>query len=205
MHAALAITRASRVIMCPTYYSDDRMLDVVFGQRQSGYLDELGRKLDPHVGVYWAGEEICAREFSPGHLARVAESLRRKPTLWDNDPVNDGLSMSCFTHLRGFTGRPGAIGAHVAAHALAREELASMLEEDLHALQDLGLNRLSDERQAALALPRREPFDGRRSGALAGRCHGGQLGRRGLMAKPDRYASKNNNPWRPPCFDFDLH
>ncbi len=186
VHAALDATRASRVVMCPTYYSDDTMLDVVFGARPAGYLDELGRRLDPRVAVYWTGEEICAREFSPGHLARVAESLRRKPTLWDNYPVNDGPQMSRFLHLRGFTGRPGAIGPHIAAHAInpalqphlslipaatlvasyrqgpayaymrafreaaravAGDELAPMLEEDLHALQDVGLDRLGDERQ----------------------------------------------------------
>ena len=185
VHAALATTRASRVVMCPTYYSDDKMLDVVFGERPAGYLDDLGRRLDPRVGVYWTGEEICAREFSAGHLARVAESLQRKPTLWDNYPVNDGPQMSRFLHLRGFTGRPSAIGPHIAAHAinpalqpqlslipaatlvtsyregpaygymrafreaarmLAGAELAAMLEEDLHALQDLGLDRLGDER-----------------------------------------------------------
>jgi hyaluronoglucosaminidase len=80
--------------MCPTYYSDDRMLDIVFGERPSGYLEELGRRLDPAVGVYWTGEEICCREFGCGHLARVAHALQRKPTLWDNYPVNDGPRMS---------------------------------------------------------------------------------------------------------------
>ncbi len=106
VHAAQAITRASRVLMCPTYYSDDRMLDVVFGQRPNGYLEDLGRRLEPTVRVYWTGEEICAREFSPGHLTRVADALRRKPTLWDNYPVNDGPRMSRFLHLRGVSGRP---------------------------------------------------------------------------------------------------
>jgi hypothetical protein len=118
VHTALANTRASRVLMCPTYYSDDRMLDVVFGARPRGYLEELGRRLDPRVHVYWTGEEICAREFSPGHLAVVAERLQRKPTLWDNYPVNDGPNMSRFLHLRAFTGRPAAIGPFVAAHAI---------------------------------------------------------------------------------------
>lgn len=185
VHTALATTRASRVLMCPTYYSDDRMLDIVFGERPTGYLDDLGRRLDPRVGVFWTGEEICAREFSAGHLVRVAESLRRKPTLWDNYPVNDGPQMSRFLHLRGFTGRPSEIGTRVAAHAInpalqphlnlipaatlvasyregpaygymrafreaarafAGAELAAMLEEDLHALQDLGIDRLGDER-----------------------------------------------------------
>ncbi|MCC2677127.1 MAG: hyaluronidase [Ramlibacter sp.] len=118
VHTALANTRATRILMCPTYYSDDRMLDVVFGKRPPGYLEELGQRLDPRVAVYWTGEEICAREFSAGHLARVAESLRRKPTLWDNYPVNDGPRMSRFLHLRAFTGRPAAIGPLVAAHAI---------------------------------------------------------------------------------------
>lgn len=118
VHTALAHTRASRVLVCPTYYSDDKMLDVVFGERPPGYLEDLGRRLDPRVGVYWTGEEICAREFSPGHLARVAEALLRKPTLWDNYPVNDGPRMSRFLHLRAFTGRPDSIAPHIAAHAI---------------------------------------------------------------------------------------
>lgn len=183
--AALSATRAGRVVMCPTYYSDDVMLDTVFGPRPAGYLDDLGRRLDPRVGVYWTGAEICTREFSAGHLARVAGSLRRRPILWDNYPVNDGPRMSRFLHLRGFTGRPASIGPLIAAHAinpalqpwltlipaatlaasyrdgpdycymrafraaaqsLAGEPLASMLEGDLHALQDLGLDPLGAER-----------------------------------------------------------
>jgi hyaluronoglucosaminidase len=186
VHDAMAHTRASRVLMCPTYYSDDRMLDVVFGERPVGYLEELGRRLDHRVGVYWTGEEICAREFGLGHLARVAEALGRKPTLWDNYPVNDGPLMSRFLHLRGFTGRPSSIGPYIAAHALnpalqphlslipaatlaasyregsdysymnafrvaARElagaELADMLEDDLHAVQDRGIDQLGDDRE----------------------------------------------------------
>lgn len=189
VHDALAVTRASRVVVCPTYYSDDRMLDVTFGERPSGYLEELGRRLDPSVGVYWTGEEICAREIGPACLARVTEALRRKPILWDNYPVNDGPRMSRFLHLRGFTGRPGTIGSSLAAHAinpalqphlslipaatlaasyregaaygymrafraaakaLAGDELAAMLEEDLHALQDLGIDQLGDDERERL-------------------------------------------------------
>ena len=186
VHAAMSVTRATRVLMCPTYYSDDRMLDAIFGQRPAGYLEDLGRRLDPRVGVYWTGEEICTREFRPGHLARVADALQRKPTLWDNYPVNDGPRMSRFLHLRAFTGRGSDIAAHVAAHAinpalqprlslvpaatlagsyregpaycymrafreasraLAGPDLAAMLEADLLALQDLGLDHLHAERE----------------------------------------------------------
>ena len=113
-----ARTTASRVIMCPSYYTDDAVLDRVFGQRPANYLEDLGRALDPAIEIMWTGEEVCAREVSPGHLARVGEQIGRKPFLWDNYPVNDGPRMSPHLHLRAFTGRPGAIGPHIAGHAV---------------------------------------------------------------------------------------
>ena len=109
---ALAHTRAGRVFMCPTHCADDRTLDVAFGERPAGYLQDLGRRLDARVGVCWTGEAICTREFSPRHPDGVTEALGRNPTLWDNFPVNDGPCRSRLLHLRGFTGRPSAIGAH---------------------------------------------------------------------------------------------
>ena len=112
-------TRASRLIVCPSYYSDDPVLDRVFGQRPPGYLADLGRRLDSAVAVMWTGEEVCAREISAGHLDRVADELRRPPFLWDNYPVNDGPRMSRHLHLRAFTGRPAsALAGRVAAHGI---------------------------------------------------------------------------------------
>jgi hypothetical protein len=185
VHDAMAVTHATRTVMCPTYYSEDGMLDTVFGERPAGYLEDLGRRLDPRVGVYWTGEEVCTREYRPGHLLRVAEALRRKPILWDNYPVNDGPRMSRFLHLRGFTGRTGEIVSCIAAHAInpalqphltlipaatlvasyvegteycymqafreaslamAGPELAAMLETDLLALQDEGIDHLHHDR-----------------------------------------------------------
>lgn len=117
-HFAASRTRASRVIVCPSYYTDDPVLDRVFGQRPAGYLERLGEALDPSLEIFWTGEEVCSREVSPGHLRRVADQLRRKPFLWDNYPVNDGQRMSQYLHLRAFTGRPAAIEAELAAHGV---------------------------------------------------------------------------------------
>lgn len=111
-------TRATRVLMCPSYYSDDPILDVAFGTRPEGYLRGLGRMLDPAIGMFWTGPEVCAREFTPGHLARVAETIGRRPFLWDNYPVNDGARMSQHLHLRAFTGRPAGIAPYVAGHGV---------------------------------------------------------------------------------------
>ncbi|MEJ0028052.1 MAG: beta-N-acetylglucosaminidase domain-containing protein [Rhizomicrobium sp.] len=118
IHWVQARTKATRTIMCPSYYTDDPVLDRFFGQRPDDYLEDLGRLLDGSVEIFWTGEEVCAREFSPGHLARVTAQLGRKPFLWDNYPVNDGARMSRFLHLRAFTGRPASIAAHLSAHAV---------------------------------------------------------------------------------------
>ena len=109
---------ASRLIVCPSYYTDDPVLDRAFGQRPANYLEDLGAGLDPAIQLMWTGEEVCSREFSPGHLARVAGQMRRKPFLWDNYPVNDGPRMSRHLHLRAFTGRPAGIAAHISGHAV---------------------------------------------------------------------------------------
>ncbi len=118
VHWARGRSAADRVLVCPTYYSDDPVLDRVFGARPAGYLERLGAALDPAVEVMWTGEEVVSRELSPGHLRRVGEQLGRRPFLWDNYPVNDGQRMSQYLHLRGFTGRPAAIAEHVSGHAV---------------------------------------------------------------------------------------
>ena len=118
VHFAAGRGIAERIFACPSYYSDDPILDVAFGQRPPFYLEQLGRKLDPAVHLFWTGPEVCAQEFTPGHLARVAGQLGRKPVLWDNYPVNDGARMSQHLHLRGFSGRPASIAPHIAAHGV---------------------------------------------------------------------------------------
>ena len=118
LHWIAARTRAERLIVCPTYYSDDPELDRFFGVRPMAYLEDLGAALDPAIDVFWTGPEVCSRELRAGHLARVAGQLRRKPLLWDNYPVNDGPRMSPFLHLRGFTGRSAAISDQIVGHAI---------------------------------------------------------------------------------------
>lgn len=91
---------ASTLMMCPTYYTDQTVLDRLFGQRPPGYLAELGRRLDPAVEVCWTGPKVVSPEYPADHLERVANELGRKPFIWDNYPVNDGPRMSRFLHLR---------------------------------------------------------------------------------------------------------
>jgi hyaluronoglucosaminidase len=106
------------LVMCPSYYTDDPVLDRVFGQRPPGYIEEIGRGIDPSIQIFWTGEEVCSREISAAHIDRVSEQLRRKPFLWDNYPVNDGERMSQFLHVRAFTGRSSLLGEHLVGHGM---------------------------------------------------------------------------------------
>ncbi|VVT08082.1 Hyaluronidase [Sphingomonas sp. EC-HK361] len=118
VHACEEHARGAQLYFCPTYYSDDTVLDRVFGARPADYLPDLGRRLDPSVRIYWTGEEVCAREIRPGHLQDVEERIGRPVCLWDNYPVNDGARMSQHLHLRAFTGRDAGNGAHLTGHAI---------------------------------------------------------------------------------------
>ncbi len=109
---------AGRFYTCPSYYSDDPVLDRVFGTRPDYYLEDFGRLIDPAIQIYWTGEEVCSAEYSAGHLRDVAERLGRKVCLWDNYPVNDGPRMSQYLHLRGFAGRGPEIAPWITGHAI---------------------------------------------------------------------------------------
>ncbi len=118
VHWAAARTNASRVIMCPSYYTDDPVLDRVFGARPQNYVEDIGQYVDGRIEIFWTGEEVCSRQIGAGHIDRVTEQLRRKPFLWDNYPVNDGARMSQYLHVRGFTGRDPNIADRIAAHGV---------------------------------------------------------------------------------------
>jgi hypothetical protein len=118
VHWCAGRSAATRLIVCPSYYCDDPVLDRVFGQRPDNYLEDLGSMLAKDIEIFWTGEEVISRQYSTGHLERVAGQLGRKPFLWDNYPVNDGQRMSQYLHLRGFTGRNARIADCIAGHGI---------------------------------------------------------------------------------------
>lgn len=113
-----ARSKASRLIVCPTYYTDDPILDQIFGQRPADYVETLGRDLDPAIEIFWTGDKVCSMAIAPDYLESVAARLRRKPMLWDNYPVNDGHVMSQYLYLRGFENRPATIAAQLSGHGI---------------------------------------------------------------------------------------
>jgi hypothetical protein len=130
-----ARSKAKQFVFCPTYYSDDPVLEKLFGKMPEGYFSELGR-MDPKVSVFWTGELVCSKSYTPEHLASAAQRLGRKPFLWDNYPVNDGPRMCKFLHLRPVTGRPAAMGDSLSAHAVNPMNQAALSKIVLLTLRD---------------------------------------------------------------------
>jgi hypothetical protein len=100
---------ASRIIVCPTYYSDDPVLERVFGAMPARYWHQLGSELDPAIDFFWTGDRVCSEQFSRESVSVITEAMQRAPVLWDNYPVNDGAKMSRRLNLRPFRGRPADI------------------------------------------------------------------------------------------------
>ncbi|MCK5812623.1 MAG: beta-N-acetylglucosaminidase domain-containing protein [Cocleimonas sp.] len=114
----VAKTTAKKVIMCPTYYSFDPVLERVFGTMPDNYLQELGAGLPPEVDVFWTGPKVCSDEYPEEHLQQVIKVLRRKPFLWDNYPVNDGAKLSQYLHLKAFENRFSGLANLTKGHAV---------------------------------------------------------------------------------------
>ncbi len=94
-----AWTNASRVLVCPTYYSFDPVLERYFGQRPADYWTALGSRLPVAIDILWTGNEVCSPTVAAADLERARDTLGRPVVLWDNYPVNDGAVRSRHLYL----------------------------------------------------------------------------------------------------------
>lgn len=80
-------------LFCPTYYSDDPILEKLFGEMPEGYFETIAR-LPESIGIFWTGQKVITQEYDCRSLALVNEKFKRKVTIWDNAFVNDGRKTS---------------------------------------------------------------------------------------------------------------
>ncbi len=117
-HCAAEVSSARRLILCPTYYSTDPVLEKVFGARPEGYWEELGSGLRPSIDLFWTGPRVCSDQYPADHLAEVTRLLGRKPFLWDNYPVNDSTQRAPRLLLRAFGADRAQLAPLLAGHAV---------------------------------------------------------------------------------------
>lgn len=102
--------------VCPSYYSDDPILEEVFGAMPPGYFEALASGLPGDVDLLWTGPKVISHHYSEADMRRAEQLLGRKPLLWDNYPVNDGRKTSRFLNLQPFSGRPAGLANWTAGH-----------------------------------------------------------------------------------------
>jgi hyaluronoglucosaminidase len=94
--------------ICPSYYSEDPLLEKMFGRFEANFLEALAERLPARVACFWTGPAIVSKKITPAHVRAIARRMGHRPLLlWDNYPVND-LSMSDELHIGPLQGRdPG--------------------------------------------------------------------------------------------------
>lgn len=90
---------ADRLIFCPSYYSDDPLLDSLFGQRSDDYLETLGSRLDRNIDIIWTGPKVVSDYVSDAHLDYINSTLQRPVFYWDNVFANDGKLASNYLNM----------------------------------------------------------------------------------------------------------
>ena len=109
-------TTAQTVLMCPTYYSDDPVLETHFGAMPGGYLEALGESIAPEVDIFWIGRKVCSERIALSDLGQINQQLKRPVTLWDNYPVNDGAVRSKHMYFKPLPDRDPKLSGSIRGH-----------------------------------------------------------------------------------------
>lgn len=94
-----------RFIVCPTYYTDDSILDKIFGNRPLSYYKDFAKDLDNKTEIFWTGSKVLSQDITKEDIQRAKSFFNKNIVLWDNYPVNDGKNISNFLNINKFMGR----------------------------------------------------------------------------------------------------
>lgn len=110
------LSRGLSLTVCPTYYSDDPVLDRFFGPRPDGYLEDLAKNIDASVTLLWTGPEVCSTAIPAQSIAELTACLGVSIGLWDNYPVNDSKTRSEHIYTQPLSGREAALAPLLRSH-----------------------------------------------------------------------------------------
>ena len=106
----------ARILVCPTYYSFDPVLEKYFGEMPTRYWQDLGEGLPASVDIFWTGNHVCSDQITSQDIDAINKAVGRKVTLWDNYPVNDGAVRSNFLYTSELSGREQGLAERVGGH-----------------------------------------------------------------------------------------
>jgi len=106
----------NQVLVCPTYYSFDPVLERYFGSMPCDYWQQLGKNLSRDIQIFWTGNKVCSESIAASDLESIVEQLGRPVILWDNYPVNDGAVRSNFLYLSKLSNRSSELRPLISGH-----------------------------------------------------------------------------------------
>ena len=135
----------TRIIICPTYYSFDPVLQTYFGKIPVNYWSDLGAELPADVDVFWTGNEVCSTAISAADIRRIIDQLGRRVMLWDNYPVNDGAKRCDYLYTDALAQRGPALRKSLTGHLCNPMNQGLLSLPALNGLADLyGLSGLTE-------------------------------------------------------------
>jgi beta-N-acetylglucosaminidase len=149
----------NRLVVAPTTYTS------AWGSRD--YIPELGDGVNPDVAIVWTGRAVVSPEITVAEAKEWGELLRRKPMIWDNFPVNDGIAWRLnLGPLRGRDSKlPSAVSGFVSnpmiqaeASKLPLQTIAQYLWNSSQYDADAAYQRALKEQYGATAERRLGPF-----------------------------------------------
>src|ERR1051326_6625394 len=63
--------------ICPSYYSEDGLLERVFGKFEREFLEKLAETLPPSVACMWTGPKVVSPTITLADVRRIAARVRR--------------------------------------------------------------------------------------------------------------------------------
>ncbi|MFK7731652.1 MAG: beta-N-acetylglucosaminidase domain-containing protein [Pseudomonadales bacterium] len=139
-----------RLLVCPSFYSYDPVLERVFGSRPADYWKTLGAGVDPAIDIFWTGNEVCSKSVNAEDLELISEVLRRPLALWDNYPVNDGERASNFLNIAPFNDRDCAAAANLSVHYSNPMNQCALSQLALATLPSVYKGEITDAEPAAI-------------------------------------------------------
>ncbi|MCR5536650.1 MAG: beta-N-acetylglucosaminidase domain-containing protein [Succinivibrio sp.] len=159
--------KVKKVLVCPTFYSFDPILEKLFGACSEHYFSDFLSELPQSVGVFWTGNKVLAEDITSDDLKTAAQRVGRTVSLWDNYPVNDGKRLCERLFLRAFQGRRELNGLceYHAVNPMNEGLLSTVALSTLPAIyqgksaQEIELRRLREERNLfSGSLPKLRPY-----------------------------------------------
>jgi beta-N-acetylglucosaminidase len=76
-------SQENRLVVTPTTYTNN--------QGDPDYIREVGAGVNPDVPLIWTGPQVVSPTITVAQAQEWGALLHRKPYIWDNFPVNDGI------------------------------------------------------------------------------------------------------------------